>query len=104
MRIKRGHAFSQSLASSKQATNKTLIIVIAITPTDTEIQKGGVPVPSEGAEMVLAFRDPSFCFALRSEWGACLSSWASLLKPWVAASVLSRSGDLGVFNAFRQRA
>ena len=41
--------FSQSLASSKQAVS----IIIAITPSDTEIQKGGLSDPSEGQKWSL---------------------------------------------------
>lgn len=49
MRIKRGHVFSQSLASSKQAIN----IIIAITHNDTEIPKGGLTDPREGQKWSL---------------------------------------------------
>lgn len=49
MRIKCGRVFSQSLASSKQAVS----ISIAITPSDTEIQKGGLSDPSEGQKWSL---------------------------------------------------
>lgn len=88
------------LANSKHSINRTPVVITAIiVHIYTEIQRGCLTDPgslNKGERWCL---DSALLSAVLE--GACRPSWFFFLEFWVAASIPSGSGDLGVFNTFR---